>query len=476
MLAAPLQFNQRDLGHGESGTLLHPVVAVALLVTIGLMLWRPRKYAIVPLLLCTFLVPRGQEVMLAGAHLYVRLILSLAGFICVVRARFRFVDKFNIVDKLFIVWACYRVFAAVVTNWPTGVMEQMSLLLSSLCGYFLLRYLIANEEDVARAAKTLAVTALILGVCMVYEHHSGVNPFGTYLGGSPTVPEIRNGAVRAQATFGHSILAGCFGGTLIPLFVWLWSKKSWVAAVAGIVGSTLMVLTANSSTPILAYVAGILGLLLWPVRRKMKVVRWLIVITLVLLAIFMNAPVWFVIAHINVVGGSGGYDRAFLIDMCMRHIRDWWLIGTNQNGNWGYDMWDMSDQFVAEAETGGILALACFIAIIAKSFSRLGTMRKRVKPKQQWLFWCLGSIMLSNIFAYFGVAYWDQTQVWWFALLAMIVAVTVPAMTDGLTKTGPEVLEAVTLPDLVETAPEARVAVQFPDLRKTVRLWGGSEL
>jgi hypothetical protein len=101
-----------------------------------------------------------------------------------------------------------------------------------------------------------------------------------------------------------------------------------------------MVLMANSSTPILAYVAGILGLLLWPVRRKMKVVRWLIVITLGVLAIVMNAPVWFVIAHINVVGGSGGYDRAFLIDMCMRHIRDWWLIGTNQNGNWGYDMWE----------------------------------------------------------------------------------------------------------------------------------------
>jgi hypothetical protein len=207
----------------------------------------------------------------------------------------------------------------------------------------------------------------------------------------------------------------------------------------------------------------------------MKVVRWLIVITLVLLAIFMNAPVWFVIAHINVVGGSGGYDRAFLIDMCMRHIRDWWLIGTNQNGNWGYDMWDMSDQFVAEAETGGILTLACFIAIIAKSFSRLGTMRKRVKPKQQWLFWCLGSIMLSNIFAYFGVAYWDQTQVWWFALLAMIVAVTVPAMTDGLTKTDPAVAEAITLPDPVETVPETREAVQFPGLRKTVQLWGGSE-
>jgi hypothetical protein len=103
-------------------------------------------------------------------------------------------------------------------------------------------------------------------------------------------------------------------------------------------------------------------------------------------------------------------------------------------------------------------------------------MRKRVKPKQQWLFWCLGSIMLANIFAYFGVAYWDQTQVWWFALLAMICAVTVPHVPHELTKTGPAVSEGEMIPDLVETAPEARAAVLFPGLRKTVRLWGGPEL
>jgi hypothetical protein len=60
--------------------------------------------------------------------------------------------------------------------------------------------------------------------------------------------------------------------------------------------------------------------------------------------------------------------------------------------------------------------------------------------------------------------------------LAMICAVTVPAMTDGLTKTDPAVAEAVMLPDPVETAPDAREAVLFPGLGKTVRLWGGPGL
>ena len=463
------EFNERDLGHGASESVLHPAVAVALVVTIVLMLWRPRKYVAVPLLLCTLLVPRGEQLLLVGAHLYVPLILILTGFIRVMRNGFRIAGGFNDVDKIFIVWASYRVFAATVTNWPGGTMGNFAFLLQALCGYFLFRYLIQSEEDVVRIAKTLAVLAVVLGVGMLYESCVHVNLFATYLAPGQAPPEFRDGIVRARAAFGHPILAGCFGATLIPLFVWLWKMKGKVLAVTGIVGSTLMVLTANSSTPVLTYVAGLLGLFLWPVRRSMKAVRWGMVIAIFALAIVMNAPVWFVIARINVTGGSGGYDRALLIDTCARHFRDWWLIGTNQNGGWGYDMWDTSNQFVAEAETGGILTLICFIAIIAKCFGHLGTMRKRVKAQQQWLFWCLGCVMLAHIFAYFGVAYWDQTQIWWFAFLAMICAVTVPPNLTRLRMPVPAASTPVKLPNLKQPAVAPPVAVMFPELGKTVR-------
>lgn len=463
------QFNQRDLGHGASDTVLHPIVAIALVITIAMMLWRPRKYAIAPFLLCTFLVPRGQEVLLLGAHLYVCRILLLTGFLRAKLGKFQVAGGWNDLDKLFVVWASYRTFAMIVTNWPNDLMALLNSFVTGICGYVFFRCLFRNENDVATATKTLAVVVVVLGISMAYECRADVNPFGTYLGGAPTAPLLRDGIVRAQATFGHSILAGCFGATLIPLFFWLWKKEAKIPAVAGIVGSTLMVLTAHSSTPVLAYVAGVLGLLLWPVRRSMKAVRWGIVITIVALAIAMNAPVWFVIAHINVIGGSGGYDRALLIDNSLRHIKYWWLIGTNQNGNWGYDMWDMSNQFVAEAESGGIVTLICFIAIISKCFGRLGSMRKKVTRKQQWLFWCLGSIMLANIFAFFGVSYWDQTQIWWFAFLAMICAVTVPPTVQTLTKSAPTASSAVLLHDPKIAAPAASLLQSS----SRVQPWGG---
>ena len=422
-----MKFHQRDFGQGPSDTLLHPVVLVALVIACALILLLPRKYVVIPLLMAAFLIPRGQELLIFGQHFYTLRILILTGFVRLVAAKFYIAGGMNVIDKLFILWASYRATAFMVTNGSGAVSGQVAFLIQALCGYFVVRHLIQNEADIARAAKTLAVVALVVSAFMVSEHFRRLNIFG-YLGGVALIPEVRNGRTRAQGPFGISINAGCFGATLLPLFYWLWKGgRSKLLGLLGAIGSTLMVLTSNSSTPVLAYGAGVGALFLWPIRRHMRKVRWGIVLAIAGLALVMNAPVWWAIRHVDVVGGSGGYDRAHLIDVCIRHIRDWWLFGSNQFGLWGWDMWDLSDQFVAEAETGGLVALVCFIAIISRGFGRLGTTRKLVEGdrRQEWLCWSLGAVMFSNILAYFGTAYWDQTIFWWFAFLAMVSAATI---------------------------------------------------
>ena len=198
-----------------------------------------------------------------------------------------------------------------LTNGSSQAGEQAAFCIQAFGGYFLLRYLIQDEEDIVRIAKAFAVVAAILGVCMLNEHVRNVNIFG-YLGGAPMAPEWRNDHSRAQATFGHSILAGCFGSTLVPLFFWLWkSGNARVLAAIGMMGSTTMMLMSNSSTPLLAWVAGVGALFLWPIREHMRTVRRGLVISLIILAIVMKAPVWFIIAHINVIGGSGGMIARF---------------------------------------------------------------------------------------------------------------------------------------------------------------------
>ena len=286
--------------------------------------------------------------------------------------------------------------------------------------------LIRDEYDVRRVVKSFAVVAVISSFVMANELRTGQNILGL-LGGIGLVSAVRNGRIRAQGVFQHAILAGSFGATVFPLFLWFWKRgRDRLVAVVGAVSSSIMVFACASSTPIGAWMATFVAVCLWPFRRQMRLIRWAIVIALAMLAITMKAPIWYVLARIDFAGGSTGWDRAFLIDTFTRHFADWWLIGSHANVNWGWDMWDQCNQFVSEGETGGLVALTCFIGLIVICFQKAGNARQLAEGnrRQEWLYWLLGTTMLAQVMAYMGVDYFDQSKFVWYALLAIIPAAT----------------------------------------------------
>ena len=56
-------------GGGSGGTILHPLVAIWILIAVVLILALPRKKAIVPFVLAFFSTPMGQLLVLGGVHL-----------------------------------------------------------------------------------------------------------------------------------------------------------------------------------------------------------------------------------------------------------------------------------------------------------------------------------------------------------------------------------------------------------------------
>jgi len=426
-------------GGGHAETAIHPAVLVAMLIAVLLIFFLPRKYVIVPLLLCCFLAPMGQEIYVAGLHLLVSRILILAG--CLRLLLGKFISKepllawgFNSVDKAYTICILFQVIGVLFHFFQSqAIINQLAFLLDFLAAYFLMRGLLQNEEDIFRLAKCLAVITVVAAVGMVIEQMKMINIFGM-LGGVRLVPEVREGKIRSQGVFQHPILAGTFAATLLPLFILLWRNgKSKLFAILGMVGATTMTITAQSSTPLLAYGAGFLAIFLWPLRNKLRTVRWGLVVAILCLQLVMKAPFWFVIAHIDLSGGSSGYHRAMLVDHFIRNFSDWWFLGTGDTSSWGDDMWDVQNQFVAVGTTGGLIALIAFIAVISRSFKRIGLSRKAIEGnnQQEWLFWFLGCVLFSSIVGFFGVNYFDQTRIFWFALLAMIVAVTAPCMQEN---------------------------------------------
>jgi len=421
-------------GGGASDTVLHPLVLAVMLVAILLVLVLPRKRAVVPFLLSVFFVPLGQQVVFGSLHFFVLRIIILAGCCRLIASHYcsgdeLFAGGFTALDKIFIGWAISRAMCFVLLYQETSALiNQFGLLIDALGGYFVLRYLIRDIEDTGLTVKVLATVAFTLGLCMTYEHFGNHNLFGI-LGGVGEIPAVREGKIRCQGVFQHAIIAGVFGGTLVPMFLWLWKNQSRkLLAVMGIAGAVTMVLMSASSTPVLALLAGSIGLVLWPLRARMRSIRWGIVLSLVVLALVMKAPVWFVIAHVDLVGGSSGYQRALLVDQFIRHFSDWWLLGAPNNGDWGWDMWDVQNQFVAEGEVGGLMTFGLFIALVCNVFSRLGKTRQLMAGRyEEWFIWTLGAVMFAHVAAFFGANYFDQIRIWWYAFLAIVAAVTASA-------------------------------------------------
>jgi hypothetical protein len=301
--------------------------------------------------------------------------------------------------------------------------------LDAFGGYLVVRFFIPDGEAVRRTIKALAVVCIIQGAFMLNEQISHVNLFG-YIGGFGPGLTIRDGKIRSEGVLG-CIPAGGFAGAIIPLFLWLWTqRKDRKLAYAGLVGATIMVFTSNSSTSLLALAASVLGLAFWPLRKRMRLMRQGLAVTLVAMQLVMKAPVWALIARVDLTGSSSGYHRFMLVDNCIRHFSDWWLIGCKGYMGWGFAMFDCCNQFVVQAVCGGLLTLVAYIAIFTRSFGAIGNARKRVEGDrgQEWLFWCLGSVLFSIVMAHFGINYAAEMQIGLFAVWASISTAAFEAM------------------------------------------------
>jgi hypothetical protein len=418
-------------GGGAADSIISPFMIVCLLLAVALILVLPSRKAIMPFLIAFFTIPIDEVVVVGGLHFTALRILILAalGRRLFLSRRDKFPGGFNAVDWCVLLWSISAVIAFFLEFPGTAaIIQGLGTLLDTLGGYFVVRSLIPDGEAMRRTIKTLAIICVIQGVFMLNEQISHVNVLNL-LAGLPTLVQFKNGHIRSQGTLG-SIAAGAFSGVLIPLFIWQWSeKKSRLIAIAGLAGAGLMVFTSFSSTSQLAVIGSIVGLVFWPLRTKMRQIRWGLLSVLVGLHMVMKAPVWALIARVDLTGGSSGYQRYQLIDMTVRHFSMWWLIGTPDYVNWGWDSWDLCNQFAAVALTGGLLTLIFYIAIFKQGFAAIGKARKRVSGdrSQEWLLWCFGSTLFATLVAHLGINYMAQLIMGFFPLIACISVVTFEA-------------------------------------------------
>jgi len=411
---------------------VHPGVLCAVLLAGILIFLLPRKYVVVPLLAAALLIPMDQAVLIGPLHWTMLRIIVLIGWMRVLSESFFAqrlfpATRLNAIDKAVMLWAGTSALNIVLLwrSWP-ALINQLGAVYNFFGIYFLLRLLIPDGEHAVRAIHTLTGIAVVVAAIMVMELAIQQRIYAAL--SSPERSQAlwgRLGTLRAVAGFGNPVCAGVFGATLMPLSLGLWWKKHRSMAVVGVVAASVIVIASFSSTPVLAYVAGVLGLCLWPARRHLRLLRWTLLIFLLALHFLMKAPVWALIQRVSIIGGSSGYHRFMLVDNFFQHFGDWWLLGARDAGDWGYFAYDIANQYVGIGESAGLVPFLLFIAAIVYGFKYLGRARQGGAGSERRFMWTVGCALLAHVVAFFGLSYFDQLVVVWYALLAIISAVAV---------------------------------------------------
>jgi hypothetical protein len=451
---------------------LKAATLVFLLVAALLILALPRRYAFIPLLVSSLFIPLGQQAVLGGLHFTVARILLSVGCIrlLLVKAKEgRAGMRWTALDKVFIAY-CLSSSVMFFLLWGEigALVNRLGFLYNAFGLYFFARCFVRDERDLDRLAKTFAWVMIVLGVMMLNEQLTGRNVFSIF-GGVPEITAMRDGKLRSQGPFVHPLTAGAVGAVMFPLCFGLgWQKgKNRALAAAGCVASVAVAVCSMSSTSYFALAGGWFGLAMWPLRRHLAWFRRGTVAVLLGLHLVMKAPVWGLIARIDLTGSSSSYHRFLLVDQFIRRFGEWWLFGTQGTYNWGWDMWDTINTYVAQGTDGGLLTFVLFIALITVAFRQLGIARKASTsvPEHARRLWILGSMLFAHTVAFWGIGYFDQSAVVWYAGLAMMAtAVSVEPLARRKASTASASLEPSPLPGMV--------GAHSPAL---TRIWGGAK-
>ena len=336
----------------------------------------PRRLASIPLLLGALYITRDQILMVGPAHFTVVQILITAGMIRALAKGEFIAGGMNNLDRFLILWALWM-FASSAFHTSGAWVFRAGILWTSLGSYFLFRSFIQNDEDIKYVYKVLCVLLVPVAILMILEKFAGKN-YMAELGGVSLFPEFREGRFRAQGAFAHAILAGTVGAGCIPMALYFW-KNNRKLSLLGFLGAGGVLFAATSSGPIMMLIFSIFGLLLWKTRAYLRTFRWLALVAVIILDMIMKAPVYFLMARIDISGGSSGYYRAQLIRSAIEHLHEWWTVGTDYTRHWmatgqhaNDQHADITNHFLAMGVSGGLLLICLFVIVLVVAFNMVG--------------------------------------------------------------------------------------------------------
>ena len=390
----------------------------------------PRAIAGWAFVAAVFYITQGQTVDIGINFMAIRFV-EVAAFLRVAfRQEFSF-RRMSSVDRWLVAFfVCFCAFEFLRTG--TVIPYSIALGVDGFLVTFAFRGLLQTPDEVRRFLQGMAFLLVPIAVVMAVESMNGRNLFAV-MGGVPEVSLLREGHYRAQASFRTAITAGSMGAVFFPLFMGAaFDRSSRWWAIIGAGASIAILVASRSSGPLMAFVAGIGAWLCWRIRARMRLVRWVIVVSVVALHFAMKAPVWYIFDRMSGLIGGGGWHRSNLIDQFVKHFSEWWLVGMPylDTADWAATQipsggTDVTNYFVSIGIGGGLVTLLVFIVVLVKAFSLVGHGLNELRsrgPKSyltEALLWGAGAAVFAHTVNILSVTYFDQSYVIWYLHLAL---------------------------------------------------------
>jgi hypothetical protein len=403
------------------------LLLLLLLAAAWLLFTLPPRLASLPLIAGAAYIGCFFQIEIGPAHFTASRILVGVGLLRVMVKGERIAGGFNSLDRLMIAWALWNACSSFF-HVAGALMFRLGMVLDTVGVYFLFRVFLRDAEDVRAIYKIVCIVLVPLGAAMMFEKITGRNCF-EMLGGAPGAAELRNGHFRARGPFIHQILGGSVGAVCFPMALALWRQEPNVA-LAGLAGAICVVVASGSSGPVMIALSVFLAMGLWKVRGQLRRLRWLAVLLIIALDIVMNDPVYYLMARIDITGGSTGWHRAALIDSAIKHFDTWWFAGTDYTRDWmptgiqaNETNSDITNHFLAMGVWGGMPLMLLFIWVLGVAFAAVGrALRSESKTDdQRFLIWTLGATLFGHVTAFLSISYFDtQSVVFLYLVLAAI--------------------------------------------------------
>ncbi|NGO39254.1 O-antigen ligase family protein [Limisphaera ngatamarikiensis] len=411
-----------------------PLALLFLLAAVMAIWTLPRQWAPVPLLAAACYMTLGQGIEVAGLNFPVIRLVLLAGVVRVLIRGERPAGGWIGMDKLFLAWAAWAILVSFFHKQPGATLQfHLGMVYNALCVYFLLRCFCQDEEDVYRLVRVSAWILVPVALEMLHEQVRGQNLFAVF-GAVPDEPAVRNGRIRSQGPFAHAILAGTVGAVCIPMLVGLWRRYP-ITAKVGLAACGLMVLASASSGPLLSVLFSLAALGLWRWRYWTRQMRIAAVLGYILLDLVMKAPAYYLIARIDLTGGSSSYHRAALIQAAIEHFSEWWRTGTDYTRHWlpygvpwSEDHVDITNHYLGQGVKGGLPLMLLFISLLWCGFRYVGQAMQNLRgrdPGREFFAWAVGAGLFAHAASCVSVAYFDQSILFLYLTLALTAALKV---------------------------------------------------